>query len=312
MAEALEVLSATRPLVLVLEDLRWSDYSTLDLVSFIAQRNEPARLMILATFRPVEVYTRDHPLKAVKQELETRGQCVELPLPCLSEAAVCEYLARRCADAPAVPPIAELARVVHRRAEGHPLFMVNVADYVAALGFSGLPGSVLDNIPNNVRQTVENQIDRLGPQEQRILEIAAVMGFEFSAASIAAGLDSDDLDAIDETCAAFVRRAQFISVRGSLRWPDGTSAGDYGFIHALYQNVLYFRVAPGRRVRLHQRIGLRQERAWGTQRKSPASWQRISRRARIICVRSTISPWPATRRRGSAPITKRSLCSPAR
>ena len=264
MAEALEVLCATRPLVLVLEDLHWSDYSTLDLVSFVAQRSEPARLMILATFRPVEVYTRDHPLKAVKQELEARGQCLELPLSCLSEAAVGEYLARRFADAPAVPPIAELAPVVHRRTEGHPLFMVNVADYVASLGFSGLPDSVLDNVPNSVRQMIEKQIDGLSPQEQRILEIAAVAGCEFSAASITAGLDSDDLDAIEETCAAFARRAQFVSARGSLRWPDGTSAGDYGFIHALYQNVLYFRVAAGRRVRLHHRIGLRQERAWGT------------------------------------------------
>lgn len=245
MAESLEVLSAERPLLLVLEDLHWSDYSTLDLVTFVAQRHEPARLMILATFGPVEVYARDHPLKAIKQELEARGQCEDLPLTCLSPLHVEEYLQRRFAQAAGAPPMSALAPLVHRRTDGHPLFMVNVADYVASLGFSGLPDSVMSSIPRNVRQMIEKQIDRLSADEQRILEVAAVAGFEFSAASLAAGLEEGDVDAIEDTCASFVRRAQFLVARGSQRWPDGTVAGAYSFIHALYQNILYYRVAPG-------------------------------------------------------------------
>ena len=263
MAESLEVLSAERPLLLVLEDVHWSDYSTLDLVTFVAQRRESARLMILATFRPVEVYTRDHPLKAIKQELEARGQCEDLPLTCLSSLHVEEYLQRRFADAAGAPPMSELAPVVHRRTDGHPLFMVNVADYVASLGFAGLPDSVMSSIPNSVRQMIEKQIDRLSADEQRILEVAAVAGFKFSAASLAAGLEEINVDAIEGTCAAFVRRAQFLVTHGSQRWPDGTVAGAYSFIHALYQNIFYYRVAPGRLARLHLRIGLREERAWG-------------------------------------------------
>lgn len=263
MAETFETLTIHRPLVLVLEDVHWSDYSTLDLVTFVAQRTEPARLMILATFRPVEVYTRDHPLKAIKQELEARGQCVDLPLPCLSPADVGRYLEQRFATTPGAPPMAELAPVVHRRTDGHPLFMVNVADYVAALGFANLPDSVMGSIPNSVRQMIEKQIDRLSLDEQRTLEVAAVAGFEFSAASLAAGLEVDDVDRVEDVCAAFVRRAQFLVARGEQRWPDGTVAGVFGFVHALYQNVLYYRIAPGRRSRLHLRIALREERGWG-------------------------------------------------
>ena len=263
MAASLELLSAERPLLLVLEDVHWSDYSTLDLVTFVAQRREPARLMILATFRPVEVYTRDHPLKAIKQDLEARGQCEDLPLTCLSPLHVEEYLQRRFSDTAGAPPMSELAPVVHRRTDGHPLFMVNVADYVASLGFSGLPDSVMSSIPRNVRQMIEKQIDRLSADEQRILEVAAVAGFEFSAASLAAGLEDGDVDAIESSCSSFVRRAQFLVARGSQRWPDGTVAGAYSFIHALYQNVFYYRVAPGRLARLHLRIGLHEERAWG-------------------------------------------------
>ena len=95
LAEALEVITAERPLVLVLEDLHWSDVSTLDLLSMLARRQERARLLIIGTYRPVEVLTRDHPLKGIKQELQLHGQCEELALDFLSEAAVAEYLAMR-------------------------------------------------------------------------------------------------------------------------------------------------------------------------------------------------------------------------
>jgi predicted ATPase/DNA-binding winged helix-turn-helix (wHTH) protein len=265
MAEALEALAADRTLVLVLEDLHWSDYSTLDLLSFVAQREDRARLMIVATFRPVEVYARDHPLKQVKQELQARAQCVELPLSCLSQAAVAEYLQRRLGDVPDAPAIASLAPVVHRRTEGHPLFMVNVVDYVAAQSFTGLPDAVDQGIPDSVRQMIEKQIERLGSDEQRMLEVASVAGIEFSAASVAAGLSTDDADAVEQVLAALARRAQFIAPRGSWEWPDGTVADRHGFVHALYQNVLYFRIPPGRRARLHLRVGLREEAAHGEQ-----------------------------------------------
>ena len=77
MAEALEVLTADTPLVLVLEDLHWSDYATLDLVALLARRREPARLMVLGTYRPVDAMVREHPLHSVKQELHIHGQCEE-------------------------------------------------------------------------------------------------------------------------------------------------------------------------------------------------------------------------------------------
>jgi predicted ATPase len=82
MAEALEALSSETPLILLLEDLHWSDYSTLDLLGTIARRSEPARLLILGTYRPVEMLAGDHPLRALKAELELHQQCEELRLNC--------------------------------------------------------------------------------------------------------------------------------------------------------------------------------------------------------------------------------------
>jgi DNA-binding winged helix-turn-helix (wHTH) protein len=87
-AEAVEVLTVTRPLLLVLEDLHWSDYATLDLLTYLARRPGPSRLLILGTYRPVEVLLRGHPLKTVKQDLVLHGQGVELPLELLTATEV--------------------------------------------------------------------------------------------------------------------------------------------------------------------------------------------------------------------------------
>ena len=58
---------------------------------------------------------------------------------------------------------------------------------------------------------------------------------------------------------------------GTVIWPDGTVAGCYGFVHALYQQVLYQRVSAAQRVRLHQRIGARLEAGHGVQASAMAA-----------------------------------------
>src|SRR5690606_5472424 len=75
LAEMLETLAAERPLVLVLEDLHWSDTSTIDALAYLAQRTKPARLLLIGSYRPVDVALRDHPLKGVKQSLQARERC---------------------------------------------------------------------------------------------------------------------------------------------------------------------------------------------------------------------------------------------
>jgi len=86
MAEAVEALTAEAPLVLVLEDLHWSDTATVDLVSLLARRQEPTRLLLIGTYRPVDVIGSQHPLEHVRLELHTRGCSQELSLEPLSEA----------------------------------------------------------------------------------------------------------------------------------------------------------------------------------------------------------------------------------
>ncbi|MBI3246228.1 MAG: AAA family ATPase [Deltaproteobacteria bacterium] len=269
MAEAVEVLTAHIPLALVLEDLHWSDVSTLDLLTFLARRPEPARLLVIGTYRPVEALSVDHPLRAVTQELHLHHYCTELRLGFLTETEVAEYLTRRF---PAQQFPTTLAQVIHRRTEGNPLFMVNVVDALVAQAVlveehghwrvQGESAEVAVGVPDNIRQMIERQIERLSPGEQRALEAASVAGGEFAAMAVAAALGADVV-AVEELCTELVRRNRFLRMLGESAWPDGTVTTRYAFIHTLYQEIVYERVATGWRQRLHRRIGERVEAAYG-------------------------------------------------
>ena len=259
MAGAVEAFAVERPLVLVLEDLHWADYSTLDLVSYLARRREPARLLVLGTYRPAEVLARHHPLRAVARELAARGLCREVELPFLDAAAIAEYLAARLGEE--VP--ARLVRFVHERTEGNPLFVVHLVDYLVERGALGDPERTAPLVPEGVRQVIDAQVDALGEADQRLLEAAAVAGAEFSAATIAAVL-GEPLDAVEAAGERLARRRQFLEPAGVAELPDATLTARYRFVHAIHRDALGGRVAPARRIQLHRRIAERLEAELGS------------------------------------------------
>jgi DNA-binding winged helix-turn-helix (wHTH) protein/tetratricopeptide (TPR) repeat protein len=265
MAEAVEALTADAPLVVVLEDLHWSDAATVDLVSFLARRPQPARLLLIGTYRPVDLIARQHPLKDVKLELQAAGRCRELSLELLGQAAVADYLGDRFVKN-AFPP--GLAQVINRRTEGNPLFMVSVVDDLVGRGLigmgddrwelrAGLP-EVEVSVPESLRQMIERRIEQLSGEERRILAAGSVAGMEFSAASVAAALKRPTGE-VEERCNELARRQLFIRFLGAREWPDRTVASRYGFLHALHRSALYQGITPTRRREWHQAIGEREE-----------------------------------------------------
>src|SRR5215470_4713263 len=94
-AEALEAVSAERGIVLVLEDLHVSDPSTVELLAYLAQRRVRARLLLLGTYRSVEVVVSDHPLRGRVHELVARGYGQSLALELLTEMEIEAFLRRR-------------------------------------------------------------------------------------------------------------------------------------------------------------------------------------------------------------------------
>src|SRR5262249_28071954 len=250
-----------RPLVLVFEDLHWSDYSTLDLVSYLARRPVAAKLLLIGTYRPVDMILSGHPLRSVKQELQAKRLCEELPLAYMTQAEVEKYLTARF---PHSQFPAEFAGMIHQRTEGNPLFMVNVVDYLMAEGRivedSGIwrlragPNELLDAVPQTIRQVIDRQIDHLDEDERRLLEAASVAGVEFTTLSAAAAMGAD-AGGVEEVCEHLAERNEFLNCSGVAELPDGKVAARYRFIHSLYQNVLYERVTASRRVQFHHRVG---------------------------------------------------------
>jgi len=281
MAEALEALTAKTPLVLVLEDLHWSDYSTLDLLGMLARRQEAARLLVVGSYRSVDVIVKPHPLRALIQELRVRRLGEDIALGFLGEPHVAAYLAQRFGGH-AFP--SELARAVHQRTDGNPLFMVRVVDELVALRvlepeddrwrLRGPVAEIARAVPDSLRALVEKQIDRLQPEAQRLLDAASVLGSEFTIESVAAGLDVDPL-AIEDRCDELVRQGQFLSAAALFVRPDGTRVARYRFTHSLYPHAITERVPAGWRLRLHQRVGEWLEHTYGAETRAmagPLAW----------------------------------------
>lgn len=274
MAEALEAASAACAMILVLEDLHVSDPSTVELLAYLAQRRGLARLLILGTYRPVDIVLSEHPLRARAHELVARGYARSLALDLFSEAEVAAYLRRRLATTEIAPA---LVRQVYERTDGNALFMVSTVEHLLHQqrltnddGDWRLVGGMTATVaPESLKQLLLAQIDNLPMESQRVLEAASVVGLTFTVAHLAAGLQTS-LDAIDDVCESLMR-GQFIVEHGLETWPDGTMSGRYGFRHGLYQDVLYQRLGAGRRARLHFAIGVREEAGYGEHAKERAA-----------------------------------------
>jgi len=263
-ADALETITSENPLLLVFEDLHWADQSTVDLISALGRRRQSARLMLIGTYRLVDLILSEHPLKAVKQDLLVHQLCRKIELEPLEEAAVAEYLAAESGDAD-VPE--GLARLIHRHSEGNPLFMVATLEHMTQRGFISreneqwkfnVPRGEIDlEVPEILQQMIEAQIDRLRPEEQRVLEVASVESIgrsRFAVASRASLIDIEP-EAFEDVCEALSRRHRIVRSAGSQKFSDGTVSACYEFVHVLYREVCYRRIAPGHRAQMHRRIG---------------------------------------------------------
>jgi hypothetical protein len=256
-----EAVSLERPLVLVIEDLHWSDRSTVDLVSMLAQRPEPARAMVVVTYRPAEAAALNHPFAQVLMTLRARHRCTDIRLEYLSRNDVRAYLQRRFEGSPVAN---DVARAVHARTDGNPLFMVTLVNLLLARGWLAedggvwrltvAPATIEQETPDDLRQLIERQLQFLSPAERGLLEVASVIGVAFDTPVVGAALDIT-ADEIEALCTHLCDSHAWLRRATSLGRPDGALSGRYAFMHALYRSTIYDGVPASRRAALHQRIG---------------------------------------------------------
>lgn len=257
--EALEVISQSVTLVVILEDLHWADPSTLDLISAIARRRGLARLCLVGTVRPADLILSESPLKTLKQDLVLHRLSDEIRLERLQESDVADYLAAEfSSDLPR-----GLAAVIHRHSEGNPLFMIAMLDHLAKQGVLSREGGrwkltaslerVDPGVPETLRQMLELQLQHLSEAEQELLKCASVGGQHFTAWAVATMLKRDPSE-VEQACAALAERQQFLKSSGMKELPTGQQTPQFEFRHALYREVLQRRLNPAQRVSLHRSL----------------------------------------------------------
>ena len=274
LAIALECLSAERLLVLVLEDLHWSDPSTVSALAILARRGERARLLTIGTFRPAEVSTGNHPLRTLLVELSVHSRCVKIEPRPWGAAEIATYLGSRTVDGGPALVVTDSAvvRLLAQRTGGNPLFVTSLVDSLRNSGaltvdragwdLAAGAAQIQHPVPAGIRSLLMRLAEHLECEERAVLEAASVAGLEFSSAAVAAALDLQ-IDVVERQLAALATQGQFVQLAGITHWPDDTLAARYAFLHAMHQQAWFEQVTPTTLQLYHRRIGLRKEAAWG-------------------------------------------------
>ncbi len=276
LAQAFAALTAEVPLVLVLEDLHWSDPSTVEALDYLERVREPMRLLVIGTYRPESLAIHNHPLQAQLADWQVRKEGVKIRLSPLGPEAVAACVADRLDGAVAAPVIDFL----HTRSKGNALFLICFVEHLVHQGLirqvdemwqmQVASDAIASTMPRKLGQLLHFQIERLPLEAKGLLEAASVAGETFAVTLVAAGLQQD-LESIEGLCEAVANRTRWIEFLELERWPDETVSGRYRFRHMMYHQVVYEFMSQGRRLHLHRRIGQRLEIGYGAQAETVAS-----------------------------------------
>jgi len=235
-------------LLLVLEDLHWADASTRELLDYMTRRLSHTRMLILATYRSDEL-DRKHPLLPLVQGWK-RGNLVTLVDIRPLQAAGLADMIRAIFDTEEVTD--EFRDFLYRRTEGNPFVLEEMLKaaldrgdiYRAAGGWERPPDLSQMKIPPTVRDTILLRLERLQPEEAEILKMAAVLGQEFSYATLAAVSGKPE-----ETVLSALQRC----VQQQLVEEQPQTRERYRFRHSLTREAVYEDMIAPQRSRLHLR-----------------------------------------------------------
>ena len=179
----LRQLTGRQPLCLVLDDLHHADESSLQWLEYALRRLAPTPLLCLGSYRAQEL-SRDHPLRALCDNLATQGllETWELPpLSCRDSAELLSHL---------IPPSRRgtgrqvIAAALLKLAAGNPFYLGELATGLGESGLlqEGFPdearlrAELLSYLPQTLQATLQERLRRLSAPARRLLEVAAVLG----------------------------------------------------------------------------------------------------------------------------------------
>ena len=239
----LGLVGSVHPLVIVLDDLHWADPGSLLLLDFIGRELDDASLLILGTYRDVEV-RREHPLASTLGSLARVRTTQRLSLSRLNRDHVADLIRQITGIDPPEHSIDD----VFSETEGNPFFVTEVVRLLVDQQYFEHPvpsGNWNVAIPESVRETIGRNLDRLSERCNEVLRVASVIGREFDL-SILQPLGDLSLDDLLVTLDEAIE-ARLVEER--------SRPGSYRFAHTLVQEALYEEVSTSRRYRLHGLVG---------------------------------------------------------
>ncbi|HEX7195471.1 MAG TPA: AAA family ATPase, partial [Candidatus Limnocylindria bacterium] len=223
-------LATTSPVVLIVEDLHWSDRSTRDLLDFLVRNLRDTAVMLLFTYRSDELHRR-HPLLPFIAELERSGRVERLhlqPFDPRESADQLRAIAGHDLDA-------TLLDSIHARSGGNAFF---AEELLVAAGDDGRT-----ELPPTLRDVLLARIAHLAEPTQELLRIASAAGQRVDPELLAVAASMDEA-ALYEALRECVGRQVLVA--------DPTAGIErYAFRHALLQEAIYDDLLPGERTRLH-------------------------------------------------------------
>ena len=243
--------SKASPIMLHLDDLHWADKPTLLLLQHLTRRFKGSRLMVVGTYRDVEL-DRRNPLSTVLAELRHERLYQRQLLRGLSESEVKELIEAIWQQQMAEHHGAAFVRAVLRETEGNPFFIEEVLRHLVESGalyrddgrWVTDPKAVAGmGVPENVRDVIGRRLSRLSETAHRVLTAAAFLGreFEFEVLGRMSELGEEMMvPAVEEALSH--RLVVETQDRGRPR---------YAFIHALVRQTLYEQLSLPRRQHLH-------------------------------------------------------------
>jgi len=275
--ELIEVLAEDQVFVLLLEDLHWADFSTLDLISAFARRKSSVKLLLLATYRSDELATRGPALTQLVNELLLHKLCISIHLTGLGQQDIAEYV--RSDDSEENQSLVQL--LLHC-SSGNPLFLGAILDHLQSIRMisadhgrwkSNVPLSEIRfEIPQTIDRIVEAKISALDDKTQRVLEAASAVGDVFNPVvpATAAGLSAYRFE---EICEALCRTRAFIHRGGTDTLYSGQVVRLYQFNHALVREVFLNRQGPLRLAQSHALIGKELEKSYPNALRAHAAFE---------------------------------------
>jgi DNA-binding SARP family transcriptional activator len=262
-SKVLQILARENPVILVLDDLQWSDLGSLSLLFHLARNLPGNRIFILGAYRPEEVALgragQRHPLEPVVNELKREYGEIIVDV---DQAKNGEFVEAILDSEPNILG-SSFREMLYRQTQGHPLFTIELLrgmqerkDLVRNEHGEWEAGLTLDweMLPARVEAVVAERISRMEESLQEVLRIASVEG-ELFTAEVLARVQSENAGEMRDRLSGELDRKHRLIQAHSIQRSGDQLISIYRFQHIVVQKYLYNSLDEVQRVYLHEQVG---------------------------------------------------------